>query len=257
MNLDIGAALEGWGFQPDGLQVRLVAGDDGRDKIQMRVELGVLQMERDGRPDGDRPHGLESLLEHHEARRDHALAVGDDFALDAADCAELMREGMQYYRRYLSAFHLRLYDLVARDTERNLRLLAFVVRHASRNRDRMEFDQYRPYIAMMLARALVMKAIDRDDRRDALARLDEGVARIREFLREYDREDREQDCSELRFLLGWRDEIARDLPPDPLARLEARLKRAVAGEDYEDAARLRDRIRRMKSGDVPAPEAAG
>ena len=37
-----------------------------------------------------------------------------------------MREGLQYYHRYLAAFHLERYDLVARDTERNLRLFAFV-----------------------------------------------------------------------------------------------------------------------------------
>ena len=47
-----------------------------------------------------------------------------------------MREGLQYYHRYLSAFHLERYDLVARDTARNLRLFAFVVKHAARQRDK-------------------------------------------------------------------------------------------------------------------------
>ena len=42
-----------------------------------------------------------------------------------------MREGVQYYHRYLAAFHLQRYDLVARDTARNLRLFAFVVKHAA------------------------------------------------------------------------------------------------------------------------------
>ena len=45
-----------------------------------------------------------------------------------------MREGVQYYHRYLAAFHLQRYDLVVRDTERNLRLFAFVVRHAAGGR---------------------------------------------------------------------------------------------------------------------------
>jgi hypothetical protein len=257
LSLDIGAILAGWDFQPDDLQVRLITGDDGRDKIQMRVDLGVLQMECDGRPDGRRPHDRESLLEHHEARRDRALAAGEDFTIDAAGCAGLMREGVQYYHRYLAAFHLQLYDLVARDTERNLRLFAFVSRHATRDRDKIEFDQYRPYVAMMNARALALKELGRDDRRAALTRIDEGIARIRDFLREYRQGDREGDCSELSFLLRWRADVQSGDLPDPIGRLEDDLQRAVEGEDYEEAARLRDAIRRLQAEVGARQEAPG
>ena len=38
----------------------------------MRIDLGLLQMELDGRPDGQRPHGFESLLDYYEARRKKA-----------------------------------------------------------------------------------------------------------------------------------------------------------------------------------------
>ena len=47
--------------------------------------------------------------------------------------------------RRRGAFHLQRHDLVIRDTERNLRLFAFVVRHATRQREKLQFDQYRPY----------------------------------------------------------------------------------------------------------------
>jgi len=257
LSLDIGAILAGWDFQPDDLQVRLITGDDGRDKIQMRVDLGVLQMECEGRPDGRRPHDRESLLDHHEALRDEALAAGEDFVVDAADCAALMREGLQYYHRYLSAFHLQLYDLVARDTERNLRLFAFVSRHAARNRDKIEFDQYRPYVTMMNARALALKEMARDDRRAALARVDEGIRRIRDFLREYQQGDREGDCSELNFLLRWRGDLGREAPADPAARLEDELQLAVERESYEEAARLRDQIRLLRAEQGSQQEAPG
>ena len=43
--------LRDWGFDPHTLSVRLVKNDEGRDVIQMRVDLGVLQMETQGRPD--------------------------------------------------------------------------------------------------------------------------------------------------------------------------------------------------------------
>ena len=34
----------------------------------MRIDLGLIQMEIDGRPDGERPEGYESLLEFYEAK---------------------------------------------------------------------------------------------------------------------------------------------------------------------------------------------
>ncbi len=153
LSQDIQGILDGWEYEPDGLQVRLITGDDGKNKIQMRIDLGLIQMALDGRPDGQRPDGFASLLDAYEEKAKAALAKGTPFSLSAADCAMLMREGMQYYHRYLSAFHLKRYDIVERDTDRNLRLFAFVTSHAARQRDKIEFDQYRPYVHMMRARA--------------------------------------------------------------------------------------------------------
>ena len=102
-------------------------------------------MELDGRPDGRRSGDSESLLDELEAQAGRTPpAAGEAFTLDSDACGALMREGVQYYHRYLAAFHLQRYDLVIRDTERNLRLFAFVVRHATRQRDKLQFDQYRP-----------------------------------------------------------------------------------------------------------------
>lgn len=257
MTRDIGPALAGWDFDPDNLQVRLVQGRDGRDKIQMRVDLGVLQMECEGRPDGQRPGGHESLLEACEERAREALDADGEFALAPEECAALMREGVQYYHRYLAAFHLQIYDLVVRDTERNLRLFALVVRHARRTRDKLQFDQYRPYVIMMRTRALALGRLDLDDHAGALERVDEGIALIREFLAEYDQENDESECSELTFLLRWRRDIHRERPAGPLERLEEQLEMAVDIEAYEEAARLRDQIKKLKRTNPREPRPAG
>ncbi|APW60064.1 UvrB/UvrC motif-containing protein [Paludisphaera borealis] len=255
MSEDISAALAGWDFHADDLQVRMIVGDDGRERIQMRIDLGVLQMECEGRPDGQRPDGFDSFLDQYEARRNETETAGDEFSLEPDACSILMREGLQYYHRYLSAFHLQLYDMVARDTERNLRLFAFVARYASRRRDKIQFDQYRPYVAMMRSRALALKELARNDHAAALEKIDDGVRLIREFLEEYHQGDREADCSELSFLLRWRRDVQHDRPTGPLERLEEQLELAVALEIYEEAARLRDQIRKLKGAE--APEAPG
>jgi hypothetical protein len=246
LSKDITPILGGWDFEPEGLQFRIVAGDDGRDKIQVRVDLGLMQLELSGRPDGTRPGGAESLLDELEAKAAHAEGAGDEFALDPRTCQDLLREGLQYYHRYFAAYHLQRYDLVVRDTERNLRLFAFVVAHATRQRDKLQFDQYRPYVTMMRSRALGEQALATNDYATALAAIDDGVAAIRRFLREYDQADNEAGCGELASLLRWRREVESDRPMGPVERLEEQLALAVALEEYEEAARLRDQLQRLR-----------
>jgi hypothetical protein len=243
---DITPIISGWDFDPDELQVRMITALDGSEKIQMRIDLGLLQMELSGRPDGDRPHGHESLLDFHEAKAEKALEAGQDYALDPAACSQLMREGLQYYHRYLSAFHLQKYDLVARDTERNLRLFAFVVQHAARQRDKLDFDRYRPYVIMMRARARALQVLGQADFVEALREIDEGIDQIRKFLRDYRQEDNESECAELGFLTRWRREVESDRPTGPVERLEQQLALAVSQEQYEEAARIRDQIKALR-----------
>ena len=76
MSQDIHGILDGWEFEPEGLQVRIIVGDDGNERIQMRIDLGLIQMEMDGRPDGQRPDGFPALLDSYEAKARDALTSG-------------------------------------------------------------------------------------------------------------------------------------------------------------------------------------
>ena len=53
---------------------------------------------------------------------------------------------------------------------------------------------------------------------------------------------------ELGFLLRWRREVEAERPVGPVERLEQQLALAVALEEYEEAARLRDQLQRLKGG---------
>jgi len=249
LSKDIEPILDGWDHDPDEFQVRIVTGLDGRDKLQRRLDLGLIQMELTGRPDGQRPHGFESLLDFHEARAKDSLDA-EGYALDNDACADLMREGVQYYHRYLAAYHLRRFDMVARDTARNLRLFAFAVKHATDRRDKIQFDQYRPYVTMMRARAISSEAMERNDHASALKAIDEGIEAIRVFLRDYEQDEDQFQCRELAKLLRIRREIEQAKPVGPVERLEQQLELAVSLEDYEEAARIRDQISRLRG--VPA-----
>src|SRR5271170_4025769 len=102
---DISPVLRGWDYEPGTINVRKIAGLDGSPKLQMRVDLGLLQMEVNGRPDGERPFGCESLLEYHEKQlaklqRQQGSEMG--FHLTSNECQSLREEAIMYYQRYLS-----------------------------------------------------------------------------------------------------------------------------------------------------------
>ena len=179
MSDDLTQLLQDWPYEPGQLAVRLIDGDDGRQKIQLRVDLGVMQMETDGRPDGLRPHGYDSLLEYEESHLDIMVMEGVDpeqFTISPETCRNLREEAAQYYHRYVAMFVLEAFDEVVRDTTRNLRLLDFFTDYAEEEEDRNSVEQFRAYIIMMRARALSTQAI-RDGESRAGALLERGQAR--------------------------------------------------------------------------------
>jgi len=261
---DIGSILDGWDYEPDQMSVRIVPGEDGREKLQLRLDLGLMQMELDGRPDGMRPEGAESWLDYYEAMQkshDKEHVDGAPYELDAEALARLLREGIQYYHRYISFWHLERYELCARDTARNLRLFAFVRNFATRERDKLQFDQFRPYVTMMHTRAVATPLLKDGKVDEALAEIELGIGRIESFLEEYNQTHRSKQCAELVGLQQWRREIQtkqgrRSKKVPTVGGLKKQLDKAVAEERFEDAARLRDEIRKLSAA-LEAPGAPG
>ena len=54
--------LRNWPYDPQTLSVRKVKGPDGRDVLQMRVDLGILQLEATGRTRWESARRLRDLL---------------------------------------------------------------------------------------------------------------------------------------------------------------------------------------------------
>jgi hypothetical protein len=252
---DITPLLKGWDYEPGTINVRKVSGNDGQPKLQMRLDLGLLQMELTGRPDGLKPHGCESLLDYYESQlKEHESRNGTErgFHLTGQQCQSLREEAVMYYHRYLSLFVLEDFPGVVRDTDRNLRLLDLCGRYAVDEEDRLLLEQYRPYITMMNTRAAA-SILFRDERyAEALKLVKRGIASIREFFERFGQVKALSQSNEVRVLKRFAREIRRKMPVDPLARLKAELDKAVTAERYEDAARLRDEIQR-KSAMAEAP----
>ncbi len=250
-SVDLRPILTGWPYEPGKITVRLVKGLDGKDKVQMRLDLGLIQMELDGRPDGRGAEGFESLLEYHQDRlRKHEEKNGTPlgFELSSEECQLLRDEALMYYHRYLSLFVLEDFGRVERDTARNLQVLDLCHHHAAQEWDRLTLEQYRPYIVMMNTRARASQAMRSGMFKSALAQVDAGIAAIREFFEKLQSPESFEESNEVQLLNDLREEISQRLPVTSLERLQRKLDRALNEERYEDAARLRDQIKSLQNG---------
>ena len=246
---DLRMVTDGWPYVPGQISVRRVRGADHRIKIQMRIDLGVLQMEASGRPDGCRPFEYESLLEYHvdgvEAyRRRNGTDLG--FNLNSDECQEIREEAIQYYQRYLANFVLEDYEAVSRDTKRNLEVLDLCTTYAAEDEDRYALESYRPYILMMHSQSKALLSMRQGAYRTALAQVEGGLKRIRGFFKKAGQRKVYRHSGEGQVLRTLRREIKRHLPVDPARQLRRKLKAAIARERYEDAARLRDELESLQ-----------
>jgi hypothetical protein len=247
---DIAPVLKGWDYEAGAINVRKISGLDGKEKLQMRLDLGLLQMEVSGRPDGRRPHGHESFLDYFEERlkghkEENGTTLG--FVLNNDQCQELREEAVMYYHRYLSLFILGDFPAVVRDTARNLRVLDLCGEFASDDHDRLILEQYRPYIIMMNTRASASLMFKDELYQKALDTVTDGLDRIREFFVRFGQQGAFDKSNEVKVLKRFARDIRRKLPVDPLEKLQNKLDRAVKREDYEEAARLRDEIQSKRS----------
>ena len=244
MNLDLNTLLEGWPHEPGQIRVRKIKGDDGREKIQLRIDLGLIQMETVGRPDGLRPHGSESLLHWHCKRARRALTAERPFSLSADECGELQQEAIQYYHRYVALFELGDFENVVLDTERNLDLFSFVAKYAEREEFAWSLEQFRPYVLMMRTRAKASLNLERNEIPAAIKEIELGRNQILKVLK--DRPDPTDTSAETEFLAEWLEELQSKRPLSKLEVMQREMEQAIASEAYERAAQLRDAIRAFR-----------
>ena len=249
MSLDLNAILNDWPHENGNIKVRKITGLDGREKLQLRVDLGVLQMEMIGRPDGQRPHNCESLLDYHQKRAARAEQKGEAYELTPEQCAELQQEGIQYYHRYLSLFQINDFTGVVRDTQRNLDLFTFVTEHTDRDELSWSLQQFRPYVLMMNTRAKASILLGEGKFAEGVAEIERGRDAIADFFQHSNFPELISKSSEIAFLDEWLEEVKAKRPRSKLEIMEREMEAAIAKELYERAAELRDAIKLLKTQD--------
>ncbi len=245
---DIGAILNSWPATPGRINARLITGEDGRSKLQIRVDLGMLQMDVEGRPDGQNPNGFATLLEYQRDRlkryREQG-GVAEAFVLSADECRALREEAVQHYHRYVGLFALGEFAGVMRDAEHNLGILDLCRAFALQDQDRAMLEQFRGQVIMMRSRSEAELALRTGQPKHALAALDRGLSELRHAYDDMGRVEDFDRANETQLLRGMRDALVPKLPTSQRVELQERLRAAIDAENYELAAILRDELRML------------
>src|SRR5262249_19555359 len=108
----------------------------------MRVDLGILQLETTGRPDGRRPHNCRSYFDYlkNQAR---SVAGGDrPLALSDEQREEADREFVQFSHRRICWLALRQYARAVADADHTLAFMDFVREHSPSEEYTQAHEQY-------------------------------------------------------------------------------------------------------------------
>lgn len=238
--------LKDWPHTFGEVAARLIKGRDGREVVQLRIDLGVLQMETSGRPDGERPEGHPTYYDY---LLDAAVEEGLSFELDEKRRQEIDREFMQFYHRRIAWLAVRSFERAVADADHSLRLMDLSTAHAPVRAWADQHEQYRVFVMFHRTQARALHQLETADAEAAIEAINAG-------LRAIDRVEEARGLKEGRLsdsgaeeLLGKLREMRRSLAEhyDVAPPLHDQLAEAIAQEQYERAAVLRDEIARRSS----------
>ena len=111
-----------------------------------------------------------------------------------------------------------------------------------------ESDAFRERLAEESICQTAMVALEAKDYGAALRHVQRGIDRIERFLGEWEGEGEvmDEECPELTFLTDWYEELEKERPLSQQEQLERDLNVAVEAENFEEAARLRDKLRTLR-----------
>ena len=229
--------IKDWEFNPHTLNVRMVKGADGRDVIQMRVDMGLLQLETTGRPDGSQIEGHPTYLEFLQ----ELVLESTELVLDEDQCMEVDREFMQFYHRRICWLRLQYYNRAVMDADHTLRLMDISERVSPDDEWTRSHEQYRPFVLFHRTQAAALGALEEEESgEDAVQAINGGLETIREFFVKHEAEEHFEEDELVVRLVELRETLRSEYEVGQT--LKEKLTAAVEQEQYELAAKLRDEL---------------
>ena len=245
---DIDDILKQWPFDPQSVNVRLLELSH-RQVLQMRVDMGLLQLETDGRPDGNKFNGQRTYFDFLQQR---SRKSADEFELSDDICMEIDREFVQFYHRRVCWLQLKEFGKAVKDADHTLKLMDFCKSHSPDEQWTVSHEQYRPFVLYHRTQAAALSHLNAEDEDDdvktsdqksvelAIEEVNEGLERLRELFVEYEADEQFDEDDLVVRLRELREGLREKY--DVGMTLNEQLASAIGNEDYELAARLRDEL---------------
>ena len=228
--------LNEWEFDPLGANVREIMVDD-RTVLQMRVDMGLLQLETSGRPDGSSPEGKETFLEFLRS----LAAKKSGFLLDDDQCVEVDREFVQFYHRRVCWLQLKHFDLAVLDADHTLTLMDFCKVHSPSEQWTLSHEQYRPFVLYHRTQAAALEKLHGDNGPElAIEEVNRGLRKMKDLFVVYEAEEQFKDDELVQRLDEFKENLRNRYEVGKTLREQ--LADAISQEQYELAARLRDKL---------------
>ena len=215
-------------------------------KIKIVTQRGTFYLDIDGRPDGAEP-----LLPQFLQKKSHFAAEGSGcFMLSDSEVQQLSEEAFLYRLRREYFFKIGDYARSVRDVNIGIQIIDLITAHAGNPELSTFFLQFRPDQEIFRRTAEAKLAIKQKDYSLARQRIELAASFVREMARVHPDsftpnwlEERLKQLQKVYDDIGeiWENDLSplRNSPPS----LEELLKEAIASEEYERAAELRDIIR--------------
>jgi hypothetical protein len=238
---DLDTLLRDWVYRPDEVLARIIKGSDGRQVVQMRIDLGILQMELTDRPDGQRPHGERTYFDYLIRE---SLDKGDEFTMSAEQCQLADQEFAQFYQRRISWLSLREFRRAVNDADHTLAFMDFVKEHSPDDDWTIGHEQYRRFVLFHRVQASVFAMLDDEGAEAAISELNRGLTQYKKIYAEYEAEEKYEEDEFVIRLNELKESLRKHFRVD--RTLQEQLDEAVAQEQYELAAKLRDKLAKKK-----------
>ncbi len=250
---DINEILKQWPFDPMSVNVRMLESAQHR-VLQMRVDMGILQLETEGRPDGNQFQGAKTYFEYLQEKSRQSAA---QFTLDEDSCLEIDREFVQFYHRRVCWLQLKEFKLAVLDADHTLGLMDFCKEHSDDEQWTISHEQYRPFVLYHRTQAAALAHIEGEDEETpngadlAIEEVNVGLEKLRELFVEYDAEEQYDDDELVQRLTEFREGLREKYEVG--ATLRERFDTAIANEDYELAGQLRDELSKREINGENSP----
>ena len=166
--------------------------EDGREVVVVQPNaFTISRIYATGRPDGMRPHGMDSYCDYFFAKlkayeEEHGTHEG--FQLESEEWEMLFEESFHRYTRYLLFAGIKRWKDVRRDTATNI-AVTNLARQCAPSEIAWRSYQYKGYMLMMHSIANAELSLQEDDAATALHHIDTGIRQIGEFCGECLREE--------------------------------------------------------------------